>query len=158
MVKVNDPPKQTLKSDIEIFAKAYFGIELTSYQMDYIRALANPRRHNVFRINRRAGITTADKVFREYINQGLDVNGRMRMPMTNLPKHEKPKGKTQEARVLEMVKRPGGAFNFELSRYSLRYGHFIYSLRLEGHNIVTERQFLKNGRASNTYRYYLIGE
>lgn len=157
MNKINDPPKQTIKSDIEIFAKAYFNIELTSWQLDYIRAISTNRRH-LMRISRRAGTTTADNIWHEYIKQGCDPMGRQRMPMFNLPKREKPKGTTQEARVLDMVKRPGGAFNFELSRYSLRYGHFIYSLRKDGHNIVTERQFLKNGRASNTYRYYLIGD
>lgn len=152
------PQTNTLKSDIEIFAKAYFNIELTKQQMEYIRALAAPHRNNLFRISRRAGTTTADKVWRLYIQEGLKPGGRARLPMYDLPVREKIKGVTQEGKVLRMIKRPGGAFNFELSRIALKYTSVISSLRKDGHEIVAERQYLKNGRASNTFKYRLAGQ
>lgn len=158
MANINQPPKQTFKSDIEVFAKAYFGIELTSYQLEYIRAWADPKKHQLFSFKRKAGITTADQVWREYIRQGLDPNGRGRMPMYNLPKREKIKGVTHEAKLLHAMKQPGGAFNFELSRIALNYTAYIWKLRDDGHEIIAERQFLKNGRASNTWKYRLVGE
>lgn len=71
---------------------------------------------------------------------------------------EKAKPVTQAGRVLALIKRPGGAFNHELSRISLRYGGTIFELRKDGHNIGTERQSLKNGRASNTYLYRIAGQ
>lgn len=61
---------------------------------------------------------------------------------------------TQEGRVLAMVKRKGGATNWELSRIALKYTSVISALRSDGHNIVAERQTLRNGKASNTWRYY----
>lgn len=73
-------------------------------------------------------------------------------PMPGIPKV------SQESKVLAMIKRPGGAMNHELSRISLRYGGTIHELRKDGHKIVTERQYLKNGRASNTFRYRMGGQ
>lgn len=68
------------------------------------------------------------------------------------------KGVTQEGRVLNMIKRPEGATNWQLSRIALKYTSVISELRKDGHNIVAERQTLPNGRASNTYLYRVIGE
>lgn len=70
----------------------------------------------------------------------------------------KPKATTQEGRVLNMIKRKRGATNWELSKIALKYTSVISSLRKDGHNIIAERQYLKNGRPSNTWKYYLIGE
>ena len=36
MPQVQPPPVRPIKTDIELFAKAYFNIELTSYQMEII--------------------------------------------------------------------------------------------------------------------------
>ena len=65
---------------------------------------------------------------------------------------------TQEVRVLQMIKRKGGAYNYELSRIALKYTSVISSLRQDGHNIIAERQTLKNGRASGTWKYRLGGQ
>lgn len=70
----------------------------------------------------------------------------------------KPKAITQEGRVLEMIKRKHGATNWELSHIALKYTSVISELRKEGHNIIAERQYLKNGRASNTYKYHLVSD
>lgn len=66
----------------------------------------------------------------------------------------KPIPVTQEGRVLAMIKRKGGAFNYELSRVALKYTSVISSLRQDGHVITAERQTLPNGRSSNTWKYY----
>lgn len=108
-------------------------------------------------MHRRMGLSTANKVFRAYVQAGLDPNGRNRLPQYHLPVHYKPKSATQHGRVLEMIRRPGGAFNFELSRIALKYTSVISDLRQDGFNIIAERQYLKNGRASNTFRYTLVG-
>lgn len=153
-----EPMGKAQISDLERFAKAYFGIELTSYQLETIKALTDGK-HMVIR--RRSGATTAYKVLHAYIDEGLKPDGRARLPQFELPAHlgrTKLKNKTQHGRVLEMIKRPGGAFNFELSRISLRYGGTIFELRKDGHNIVTERQYLKNGKASNTFLYRIAGQ
>jgi len=115
----------------------------------------------VLQMRRQTGIQTANKVILAYLQEGIKLNGRARLPQYELPAHigkTKLKNKTQHGRVLEMIKRPGGAFNFELSRISLRYGGTIFELRKDGHNIVTERQYLKNGRASNTFLYRIAGQ
>lgn len=67
---------------------------------------------------------------------------------------------TQTGRVLAMLKRAGsrGVFNYELTKISLQYTGRIFALRNEGHNILCERQYLKNGRASNTFKYTLISD
>ncbi len=157
-----EPPKvepmgKAQISDFQRFAKAYFGIELTSYQLNYIEAITSGRH---VRTVKRGGVTTAKNVLKSYVLEGLKPDGRARLPQLNLPAHvgrTKLQAKTQEGRVLEMIKRPGGAFNFELSRISLRYGGTIFELRKDGHNIVTERQYLKNGKASNTFLYRIAG-
>lgn len=67
---------------------------------------------------------------------------------------------TQHGRVLKKLQERGnrGATNYELSRIALKYTSVVSSLRQEGHNILAERQLLKNGRPSNTWRYYLLAE
>jgi hypothetical protein len=67
---------------------------------------------------------------------------------------------TQGSRVLKAIKSSGnrGVENWKLSRLALKYTSVISELRKDGHNIIAERQYLKNGRASNTYRYFLIDE
>lgn len=69
------------------------------------------------------------------------------------------KGFTQEGKILALIKRPQGAYNYELSRFALKYTSVISALRKDGHNIpAPERMYLKNGRPSNTYRYRIIGD
>ncbi len=145
-------------SDIELFAKAYFKIELTDYQLQMIAIIAAGRDLKDQRISRKRGQTTAKKVTLAYLQEGIKLNGRMRLPQYNLPVREKIKGVTQEGKVLAMIKRPGGAFNFELSRYALKYTSVVSALRKDGHEIIAERQYLKNGRASNTFLYRLAGQ
>ncbi len=150
-------------SDFERFAKAYFNIELTSQQMEYIAIIAGTGELSLKRGQKKVNIEKeqAIKVVVAYLQEGVKLNGRARLPQYELPAHigkTKLQAKSQHGRVLEMIKRPGGAFNFELSRISLRYGGTIFELRKDGHNIVTERQYLKNGKASNTFLYRMAGE
>lgn len=152
--RAKDPQTKNPKTDLEIFAKAYFGIELTSKQIEIIKAIASGRQ---IRLSRRSAISAAQNIIRAYIREGLDPYGRQRIPQHTLPVREKLKGVTQEGRVLELIKRPGGAYNFQLARIALKYTSVISALRKDGHNILAERQYLKNGRPSNTWKYYLIG-
>ncbi len=154
MPQVIPPPPKPIESDIELFAKAYFNIHLTSHQLRLISDIANGRE---IRISRRMGRRTAEKVLKDYIAEGIKPGGRARLPLHPLPPREKMKGVTQVGKVLAMIKRPGGAYNFELSRIALKYTSVISDLRKDGHEIVADRQYLKNGRASNTYKYRLIG-
>ena len=64
---------------------------------------------------------------------------------------------TQEERILKALIRADyhGLTNYDLSRFALKYTSVVSDLRKDGHNIVCVREKLKNGRASNTYRYYL---
>lgn len=152
------PPPQPIESDIALFAKAYFNIHLTKMQMQIIDAIANGRLERLHR-TRRMGLATANKVIRAYIAEGLKPGGRVRLPKHPLPPVDKKqlKGLTQEGKILALIKRPGGAYNFELSRFALKYTSVISELRKDGHDIVADRQYLKNGKASNTWRYRLGG-
>lgn len=167
MPQVKAPPVHPMGnkrqiSDIERFAKAYFNIELTSKQLEIIAMMSTGSVKLTANLSARAyGKNTVQKIILAYLQEGIKLNGRARLPQYELPAHigrQKLKAKSQHGRVLEMIKRPGGAFNFELSRISLRYGGTIFELRKDGHNIVTERQYLKNGRASNTFLYRIAGE
>ncbi len=149
------PQTNTTKSDIELFAKAYFNIELTTHQLRLIKDITSG--HQI-RISRRMGLRTAEKVLRAYIDEGIKPGGRVRLPQHPLPPREKMKGVTQEGKVLSLIKRSTGAYNFELSRVALKYTSVVSSLRKDGHEIVAERQYLKNGKASNTFKYHIIGE
>lgn len=160
MPRVEAPPIKPALSDIELFAKAYFNIHLTNQQLQYIAMVAAGRKHATLQFGRKHGITTANKVILAYLQEGMKPGGRVRLPQHPLPPIDKKKlkGLTQDGKILELIKRPGGAYNFELARVSLRYGASVHDLRRDGYNIVTERQYLKNGRASNTYRYRMAGE
>lgn len=41
--------------------------------------------------------------------------------------------------VIQLMKRPGGAFNWELNKVMFRYGAVICNLRKDGHVIETEQ-------------------
>lgn len=157
MPRVEPPAVQPIESDFELFAKAYFNIHLTSWQLQYIKAMSEDKRITGAM---RAGSTTAKKVMQAYIAEGLKPGGRVRLPKHPLPPVDKTKlkGLTQEGKILAMIKRPEGAYNFELSRFALKYTSVISELRKEGHDIVADRQYLKNGKASNTWRYRLGGQ
>lgn len=157
MPRIQAPEPQPALSDIELFAKAYFNIELTRDQLAMIDAIAHGRQ--IIK-RRKMGLSTANKVVRAYLSEGLNPGGRMRLPKHPLPPVDKKKmkGFTQEGKILAMIKRPGGAYNFELSRFALKYTSVISELRKDGHNIVADRQYLKNGKASNTWRYRIAGQ
>jgi hypothetical protein len=146
-----------IKSDIEVFAKAYFNIELTTHQLQFLDAIAKGRKVVEAR---KLGHDTANMVLRMYIAEGLKPSGRVRLPQHPLPPIDKSKlkGLSQEGKILALIKQPGGAYNFELSRYALKYTSVISALRKDGHHIVADRQYLKNGKPSNTWRYRIGGQ
>lgn len=156
MPEIKLPPPKPIECDIELFAKAYFNLELTTDQIQYIAIVAAGTRP-ILAKQRRIGLTTANKVILAYLQEGLKPGGRVRLPQHPLPPREKMKGVTKVGKVLALIKRPGGAYNFELSRVALKYTSVISSLRKDGHDIVADRQYLKNGRASNTWKYRLGG-
>lgn len=156
MPQVVAPPVSPQLSDIQLFAKAYFNLELTSDQLEVIDAVTKGKRLvGAYK----PGRPTAMKVMRAYIAEGLKPGGRVRLPEHPLPpRPPKMKGVTQTGKILALIKRPGGAFNFELARVALKYSSRITDLRHEGWQITAERQYLKNGKASNTFRYRLAGQ
>lgn len=159
MPRVEPPEVQPMKTDIELFAKAYFNIELTDAQLQMIAMVASGKPMKELRWGKQMGKETANKVILAYLQEGMKRGGRVRLPKHPLPPVDKKqlKGLTQEGKILAMIKRPGGAYNFELSRFALKYTSVISELRKDGHDIVADRQYLKNGRASNTWRYRLGG-
>ena len=64
---------------------------------------------------------------------------------------------SQEQKILRTLIKADtfGVTNYQLSRLALKYTSVVSELRKDGHNIVCVREKLPNGRASNTYRYYL---
>ena len=64
---------------------------------------------------------------------------------------------TQDQKILRALIKADtfGLTNYELSRLALKYTSVVSDLRKDGHNIICMREKLSNGRASNTYRYYL---
>jgi hypothetical protein len=56
------------KSDIEIFAKEQFGIELLPIQIEMIKNYASGK---IVTYSRLSGLTTANKIIQEYIKQGI---------------------------------------------------------------------------------------
>lgn len=158
MPQVVPPAPQPISSDFALFAKAYFNIDLTKQQLEIVDAIAKGK--DLRLVRRRAGVSTAQKVLQAYLLEGLKPGGRVRLPKHPLPPVDKKKmkGYTQEGKILAMIKRPGGAYNFELSRFALKYTSVISELRKDGHSIVADRQYLKNGRASNTWRYRTGGQ
>lgn len=159
LVKPPAPQPLPVQTDIQLFAKAYFNIELTSYQMEYIAILAAGGKTD--RIRRpRAGIKTADKVVLAYLQAGVSAHGRDRLPSAHVnhlqPKsreRERIKGVTQAGRILNAIKRPDGAFNWELSRIALKYTSVISDLRKDGHDIIAHRMYNKKGKATDTWLY-----
>lgn len=66
---------------------------------------------------------------------------------------------TQESKVLKMLRSAGkyGVENFKFPEARiLCYTKAISRLREDGHNIITERVYLPNNRATNVYVYTLI--
>lgn len=157
MPRIKPPKAEPQVSDIQLFAKAYFNIDLASYHLTIIDALSQGKK---IPNGRRMGFSTAERVLRSYVAEGLKPGGRVRLPKHPLPPIDKTnlKGLSQEGKILAMIKRPGGAYNFELSRFALKYTSVISALRKDGHNIVADRQYLKNGKASNTWRYRIGGK
>lgn len=161
MAEINPPiePSTERISDIERFALAYFKMRLTKQQIEVIKAVIAGK--DLKLVRRRAGSGAAQRVLYSYMQEGIKVDGRVRLPQVNLPSHmgrSKIKAATQEGKVLALIKRPGGAYNFELSRFALKYTSVISELRKDGHSIVADRQYLKNGKASNTWRYRIGGQ
>lgn len=66
---------------------------------------------------------------------------------------------TQTTRVLKLLRsnKVQGVPNYKFARAGmLRYGAYIKDLRDDGYNILTQRDKLPNGRASNVWRYFLL--
>lgn len=152
-----EPPaieRLPVQTDIQLFAKAYFNIDLTSAQMEFIALVASGTKQPSLRFGRKAGITTANKVIYAYLQAGLSVNGRARLPQHPLPpRPAKLKGVTQIGKILNAIKRPSGAYNWELSRIALKYTSVISDLRKDGHDIEAHRQYNKHGKATDTWLY-----
>lgn len=67
----------------------------------------------------------------------------------------------QATTALKLLRKAGkrGVENHVFPRWGiLRYSAVIKDLREDGYNILTERKWLPNGRATNTYTYILIEE
>ena len=72
--------------------------------------------------------------------------------MSNLP---------QTSKIIKLLWRAGkrGVPNYEFPKHGiLRYSARINELRADGYDILCERQYLPNGRATNIFRYTLIEE
>ena len=68
---------------------------------------------------------------------------------------------SQEQTVLKMLEKAGsnGVHNYKFPEARiLCYTKRISELRKEGHNIITERVKLPNGRSTNVHKYILIKE
>lgn len=64
----------------------------------------------------------------------------------------------QWVRVLALIRRPGGATNWELSRVAVDYRGAVRALRVNGYKVITHRlKFAKNER-SKTWLYTLRGK
>jgi hypothetical protein len=150
------PPPQPLpvQTDIQLFAKAYFNIDLTSYQIKVIAMVAAGKPIGDIHSPKSSGKTTANKVILAYLQAGLSPHGRARLPQHPLPpRPAKLKGVTQEGKILAAIKRSSGAYNWELSRIALKYTSVISSLRKDGHDIIAHRQYNKKGKATDTWLY-----
>lgn len=68
---------------------------------------------------------------------------------------------SQCAKIIKLLRKAGkhGVENHKFPAHRiLRYSSRIDELRKDGYNILCERIYLKNGSATNTYKYYLIEE
>lgn len=66
---------------------------------------------------------------------------------------------SQQTRILRMLRKAGskGVPNYEFPKaHILRLSARLGELRKEGYNIICERDYLPNGRATNVFRYVLI--
>lgn len=152
MPQVIPPPARPIKTDIELFARAYFNIELTSTQMEVIAMVASGSQPIMKR--RQTGLSTVNKVILAYLQAGIRTNGRARLPQHPLPpRPKKLKGVTQAGKILNAINQPGGAYNWQLSKIALKYTSVISSLRKDGHDIEAIRQYNKKGKATDTWLY-----
>ena len=152
MPEVKAPIPQPIKTDIQLFARSYFNIELTSVQMELIAIIASGSQPIIKR--RQIGLSTVNKVVLAYLQAGIRTNGRDRLPMHPLPPRAPMlKGSSQVARILNTIKQPTGAYNWQLSRIALKYTSVISELRKDGHDIQALRQYNKNGKATATWLY-----
>ena len=154
MPQVIPPAPRPIKTDIELFARAYFNIELTSVQMEMIALVASGKPMHELRFPKKAGLTTANKIILAYLQAGIRTNGRARLPQHPLPpRPAKLKGVTQAGKILNAIKQPTGAYNWQLSRIALKYTSVISDLRKDGHDIEAIRQYNKHGKATDTWLY-----
>lgn len=64
---------------------------------------------------------------------------------------------TQTGKILKALKaNKNGIENWKLAQITFKFNSRISDLRKEGYVITAVRQTLPNGRASNTYKYYLV--
>jgi hypothetical protein len=66
---------------------------------------------------------------------------------------------TQDELILKMLRKAKsrGVRNYEFANHRiLRYGARLETLRKDGYTILTEREYLKNGRATNVFVYTLV--
>lgn len=155
MPQVVPPAPRPIKTDIELFARAYFNIELTSVQMEMIALIASGKPMGELRFGRQTGKETAEKVVLAYLQEGIRTNGRgARLPQHPLPpRPAKLKGVTRAGKILNAIKQPGGAYNWQLSRIALKYTSVVSDLRKDGHDIEAIRQYNKKGKATDTWLY-----
>ena len=68
---------------------------------------------------------------------------------------------SQTTKVLKMLRKAGqrGVPNYKFQQHRvLCYTKIISNLRADGYSILTERQYLPNGRATGVHNYVLIEE
>lgn len=61
----------------------------------------------------------------------------------------------QTDRVLALIKRPGGATNWELSRVAVDYRGAVRALRVDGYKVITHRLKFASNKRSKTWLYTL---
>lgn len=66
---------------------------------------------------------------------------------------------SQSGKIIRTIRKhtDKGVPNYKLARISLKYSSRIAELRQEGWNIVAERQYARNGKATGTWLYFLRG-
>jgi len=63
---------------------------------------------------------------------------------------------SQSSRIIKVLTNAkNGVSNYILAGISLKYSSRIAELRHDGYNIIAIRQYLPNGRATGTWKYYL---
>ncbi len=61
----------------------------------------------------------------------------------------------QADRVLALIKRPGGATNWELSRVAIDYRGAVRALRVDGYKVITHRLKFASNKRNKTWLYTL---